>query len=346
MSKRIRFGLTLPFGPIETLLEQAKLVETAGFDTVWFPDHVVSPGNAPHMDAWCVLSAIAVSTKRIMLGPGVTDAVRRHPAFVAHCLLTLDQISRGRAILGLGAGEPMNTKPFGIEIKQPLQQLREAIHMIRELCTASISEPVTFQGHDYKLSRAFLGITPYKMSRPPIYLGALGPKTRRLAGELADGWFPYVQTMRNYPKFVEDIRLGAESAGRSLDDVDLGANIPIYLVKDGKVPSRTYRRLAIRLLIDGRTLRDYGWNSPTSMTVNEMVVDSGTSQQLERLADTVPREIIDELAVIGDPSEIVERLVQYTEVGTTHFLIRLLGDNAQRDANTFKEEVIPHFRDA
>jgi alkanesulfonate monooxygenase SsuD/methylene tetrahydromethanopterin reductase-like flavin-dependent oxidoreductase (luciferase family) len=82
------------------------------------------------------------------------------------------------------------------------------------------------------------------------------------------------------------------------------------------------------------------------MTVNEMVVDSGTSQQLERLADTVPRKIIDELAVIGDPSEIVERLVQYTELGTTHFLIRLLGDNAQRDANTFKEEVIPHFRDA
>lgn len=341
MKRKIQFGLTLPFGPIELLLDRARIAEQVGFDTVWFPDHVVSPGNELHLDAWSVLSSIAISTKRVLLGPAVTDAVRRHPAFVAHCLLTLDQISKGRAILGLGAGEPMNVKPFGMSISQPLGQLREAIQIVRQLCVASVENPTSFNGKHYRLSCAFLGVRPYGNSTPPIYIGALGPKTRQLAGELGDGWLPYVQTTRTYVKLVQDVKSGAERGGRSLSDVDLAVNIPVYLTRGGNVPKQVFRRLAIRLVLEGNTLRDYGLDYPSSMTVNEMLVDSRKARELESLADTVPRDILEEVAVIGSPSEVVERLTQYARLGATHFLIRPLGEDVGGDLRILSESVIP-----
>ena len=111
------------------------------------------------------------------------------------------------------------------------------------------------------------------------------------------------------------------------------------------VPEHIYRRLAIRLLLEGNTLRDCGWSCPPSVTVNELVVGSGTSRELEELAETVPRDIIEQVAVIGGPTEVVERLAQYADLGTTHFLIRFLGKDLGKDAETLRRKVIPHFRD-
>lgn len=309
--RMVQFGLTLPFVPIEDLLHQAWLAESAGFDTIWYPDHVVSPGKGPHLDCWGVLSAIAVSTRKIKMGPYVTDCVRRHPISTAHSVVSLGEISHGRALLGLGAGEPMNTKPFGIELSHPLSTLKRSVFTIQDFYAVYSDVP-----------------------DPPIYLGVAGPKMLRLAGEIANGWLPYVQTLRNYPKMVANVR----ASGRT---IDLGVNVPIYFARGGIAPDHIYRRLAIRLLIEGRTLHDYGFESP--MTVNNMVVTLDTAGELEALAKLVPHEAIADLAVIGSASDVVERLNQYERLGATHFLIRLLGEDVQRDMDALKREVFPHF---
>ena len=344
----LRFGLSLPFDCIENLTRQAKSAEVAGFDSLWFPDHVVSPGRVEHLEAWSVLSTLASVTTRVVLGPAVTDPFRRHPAFLTHSLLTLDNISRGRAFLGLGAGEPMNLTPFGIRVDEPLVHLREAVVVVRSLCSASASEPACFSGKKYTMSRAFLGIKPVQRPFPPIYLGALGPRTRQLAGEIADGWLPYVHSPKNYTKLVSDVKIGVEKAGRRLEELDLVANVPVCFTNGKKSEAlRIWRRLGVRLILEGTTLRDLGWqvHYASSLTLRKMVVDPQVSKQLEELSDAIPHEITKEVAAIGTVSTVIDILDKYVKLGATHLLIRLLGDETEGDLAKFGTQVIQYFRE-
>ena len=154
---RVRFGcfLPIPATPTERLLRIAKVNEEAGFDSIWTPDHLLfmPPGIVP--EAWSLLAAISAVTEKAVLGTCVSDPHRHHPAVLAQKVATVDRISGGRVILGLGAGEAMNLEPFGICWKNAVTKLVEAVTIMRRLWSGEI---VNHEGKFWELRDAFLQI--------------------------------------------------------------------------------------------------------------------------------------------------------------------------------------------
>lgn len=157
------------------LMWYAWLVEELGFQTLWYADERF------YRETYTGLAACAVTTSRLLLGTGVTDPFTRHPALTAAAIASLDELSEGRAILGLGAGIS-GYHNLGIKLERPARRLREAILVIRRLLAG---ERVTLEGETILIRNAALKFPA--RSAIPIVLAADGPLVLRLAGEVADG---------------------------------------------------------------------------------------------------------------------------------------------------------------
>jgi phthiodiolone/phenolphthiodiolone dimycocerosates ketoreductase len=172
------------------------------------------------------MAAHATQTSKILLGTSVTETIRHHPAVLAQTALTLDHISRGRTILGLGAGEIENIEPYGLDFSNPVSKLEENLRIIR-LLWGDQTKKKSFQGKFTSLKDAVLTLEPYKRGKfPPIWLGAMGPRMLRITGELADGWLPVGFNLPNaddvYRSNLKIIRESAKKAGRKPDSITAG----------------------------------------------------------------------------------------------------------------------------
>src|SRR5579864_6860338 len=128
-------------------LERGIKAEKLGFDSLWFSDHLMDTGGI-RIDPWTTMGAISASTKKIEMCPAVSDVQRIHPAKMAHMVATLSDLSDGRTLCGIGAGEAMNLVPFGIEFgapKERVERLGEAIQIAKLLWSSSSKNPVSFQ---------------------------------------------------------------------------------------------------------------------------------------------------------------------------------------------------------
>ena len=150
MEKKLKFGIAgpVPGESISNLINYTKLYERGGFDTVWFPDHVVFMAKTLTPEVWSVITAASIKTKKIVMGT-IGDAHRIHPAIFAHRLATVDHISSGRIFVCVGYGEKMNLDPYGIRWDKPLKRVVESVKIMRALWKG---EPVDFNGEIYKLS--------------------------------------------------------------------------------------------------------------------------------------------------------------------------------------------------
>jgi phthiodiolone/phenolphthiodiolone dimycocerosates ketoreductase len=178
---------TLPLN-LSTLAE----LDSGRYHSIWLPDHMVSfwpdalwtpeftdlatASPSPHrnLDGMAVAAAAAVLTDTVPLATSVVDTVRRHPALLAQSALTIDHLSRGRFILGLGSGESENIVPYGFDFARPVGRFEEALQVIRLLWDSD--GPVDFNGRFYQLNDARLDTEPYDGRFPPIWIGASGPR--------------------------------------------------------------------------------------------------------------------------------------------------------------------------
>ena len=138
---KIKFGLTFGLNVARLGLDEmqvitaAQIADRTNFDSVWAMDHTNVPQwkNAVVNDAWLMLAAIGSVTNNVELGTCVTDAIRRHPSTIALSTVTLDRITKGRGILGIGAGEAQNVVDFGIEFSKPVSKFKEQLEVIEKL---------------------------------------------------------------------------------------------------------------------------------------------------------------------------------------------------------------------
>lgn len=201
------------------------------YHSIWLPDHMVSfwpdsiwtpeftdlatasPSPHRHLDGMAVAAAAAVLTENVPLATSVVDTVRRHPASLAQSALTIDHLSKGRFILGVGSGESENIEPYGFDFDRPVSRFEEALQVIRLLWESD--GPVDFDGHFYRLRHARLDTEPYGGRFPRIWVGASGPRSLDIAGRYADGWWPAgAWTPEDYAQKLARVRAAAERAGR------------------------------------------------------------------------------------------------------------------------------------
>ena len=182
---KIKFGFTqglnvARLGLDETqIMSACQIADRMNYDSIWTMDHSNVPQwkNAIVNDAWLMLAALGAITQNVELGTCVTDAIIRHPSAIALSAITLDRITKGRAILGIGAGEAQNVVDFGIEFSKPVTKFKEQLDVIEMLFESGPENRVNYHGHYYTLKNACLQTKSIRKPRPPVYIAAGAPKT-------------------------------------------------------------------------------------------------------------------------------------------------------------------------
>ncbi len=189
-----RFGLFLSQASKSwaQVLDQFVMAEELGFDHAWLVDHLVDTDGGPEdgcLEGWTLLAAIAAKTSRIRLGVLVTSNTFRHPAVLLKEAVTVDHISGGRLILGIGTGWNADEhRRYGIELPAPAERVDRFEEAVRLISLLMLQERTTFQGLYYRLDDAHLEPRPVQRPRIPILIAAHRPRMLRIAARYADQW--------------------------------------------------------------------------------------------------------------------------------------------------------------
>ncbi len=202
-----KVGIVFPGGdPAEV-----EALEQLGYDSVWSGEHILYHG--PTLDALVVLAAYAARTERLKVGSSVLLLPLRPPALVAKAAATLDLLSGGRLILGVGVGGeyPQEFEALGIPLAERGVRADEALAVLKLLWAGG---PVSFEGRFYRLPGVRLDPPPAQPGGPPIWVGGRSRAARRRAARLGDGWFPYLVDPEQYRAGREEVEAYRAEAGR------------------------------------------------------------------------------------------------------------------------------------
>jgi phthiodiolone/phenolphthiodiolone dimycocerosates ketoreductase len=327
--------------PGEAAVAAARRRESQGFDGIWWADHylhwfpdaiwtpdlVPQAGAQPSPHVWFdpvpVIAAAAQETSDVTLGLGVTDMVRRHPMALAQTALTLDHLSEGRFVLGVGTGEALNLSPFGLRNERPLARLEEGLQVLRLLLAGR--EPVDFDGEFFKLRGGALGLGPHGDAPPQVWVAAHRPKGLALVGRAADGWLPISTDPAEYRTMLAGVRAATAAAGRPEDAVTPGLYARVIVAEtaeeaeaiiDGSLlmrfialtrPAEAYARHgAAHPLGEGA----FGLTSflPTGLGRDEALA----------LAEAVPVEVVRETVLHGTPDDVADAVEAFADAGAQH----------------------------
>jgi len=291
--------------------------ERLGYDSIW-------TAEAYGSDAATVLAWLAGQTSRIKLGAGIFQIPGRSPAMTAMTAATIDQLSDGRMLLGVGTSGPQVSEGWhGVRFAHQLGRTREYIEIIRK---ALARERLEYAGEHFTLplpdgpGKALkLTIAPVQ-ERMPIYLAAIGPKNTALAGEIADGWMPTLVSPEHLPDLRAWLDEGAARAGRSLDDgFDIAPTVNVFISEDIE-KGRDVMRPFIALYVGGMGSRDknfynkliqrYGFED-AAKTVQDLYLEGRRDEAMAALPD----ELIDLVSLNGPADKVRDRLRVYREAG-------------------------------
>jgi phthiodiolone/phenolphthiodiolone dimycocerosates ketoreductase len=312
-------------------------LDSGRYHSIWLPDHLVSlwpdsiwtpeftdlatTSPSPHrfMDSLAVAAALAVLTRNTPIATSVADTVRRHPAMLAQSALTIDHLSRGRFILGLGSGEMENTVPYGFDFERPVGRFEEALKVIRLLWESD--RPVDFDGGFFRLHHARLDTEPFEGRFPRIWIGCSGPRMLEIAGREADGWWPVGSfSPEGYARMLGGLRRSAERAGRDPAAITTAAFMTCLIGEEDEIAEMVQAPLvkAFLLQVRGDYLRERGQAHPLGDAWRGIHdIDPGALTR-ERLVDFLARvtpQMI--LAVVphGTPKRVAQILKGYVEAG-------------------------------
>jgi len=299
----VKFGVSL--WPLP--LEQAERVEELGFDSLWTSEHMLF--YVPIFDTVTVLAAYAARTKRLLLGTAVMLLPLRHPTVTAKEVASLDIISNGRIILGVGVGGEFAREfvACGVPLNERGARTDEAIQVMRRLWNES---HVNHEGRFFRLEDATMEPKPVQRPGPPIWIAGRSEAAMRRAARLGDGYLPYLFSPERYRESLAKVRAYAEAAGRDPSAIQ-GAIYQFIALAD------TYEEARQRA------------NQELSLRYN---------QPFDR--------VVDRYCVLGTLDQCVERLSQYVEAGVTHFCLVPIGPPRELPAHleAYARQIAPRLR--
>src|SRR6058998_3529685 len=322
----MRFGLNVGYSGARMALNMELIQEAdrLGFHSVW-------AAEAYGSDAITPLAWIAAQTTRIKLGSGIMQMAARTPAMTAMTATTLDQLSGGRMLVGLGVSGPQVVEGWhGVPFGKPLQRTREYVEIVRSVWRRE--KPVEFKGQYYQIPYAGTDATglgkPLKSilhGRPeiPIYLAAIGPRNVALAAEIADGWLPIFFSPERMPLFRPSLEEGFTRAGskRDISNFDIAPTVQVQLGAEVD-DCRNAVKPNLALYIGGMGARDrnfyynlacrYGY-AEAALRIQDLYLQGRKGEA----AASVPDALVDEVALCGPRARIAERLEAWRSCGVT-----------------------------
>jgi phthiodiolone/phenolphthiodiolone dimycocerosates ketoreductase len=329
---------TLPLG-----IDMVEQYDSGRYHSIWLPDHMVSfwpdsiwtpeftdlatTSHSPHrhLDAMAVAGAVAVMSQNVPIATSVVDTVRRHPAMLAQTALTLDHLSGGRFILGLGTGETANTVPYGFDISKPASRFEECLKVIKLLWESEGT--VNFEGHFFRLEDARMDTDLFDGKPPRIWGACSGPRMLDIAGRYVDGWWAAGPlTPEEYASQLDTLRNSAERAGRDPQNI-VPANIMRCLLGDDEELAEILEAPMIKsmlLMVTADDLRRFGYEHPMGpkwrgyQDINPGTLT--TKKIVEFLARVDTRAILDVIPC-GTPKQVAEKFKGFCDAGLRVFRV-------------------------
>jgi len=321
-----------------------------GADAIWVPDHfmgfapkwlwtpdVVPAARTIHsMDALFdpvpVLTWVALNFRKPLIGTSVTEPIRRHPMSLAQTFVTLDHISKGRAILGIGNGLRENTEPYGLPCDQRVARLEEALKIIRALWE-SAGTPVTFEGRYWQLRDAVFDLPLYNGRAPRVFMGAHFPRMLRMCGRYCEGWLPGQKIDgAEYGRRLDIIREGAAAAGRSMRSFTAGQTLLLAMGQSRDyVLGRALTNKYVAYMACGlppSIWSECGLTHPMGedfMGFLDIVPSRVTPEQIDRALAQLNEQLLDRLFYMGTVDDVLAMAAPLAQAGCNHFIIANMG---------------------
>ena len=325
--------------PAKELAPLARRIEEWGYDYLWFADERF------FREVYSSLTLCALNTSHIKLGPCVTDPYSRHPALTAQAIGTLDEISDGRAVLGIGAGIS-GFAELGVARSRPALAIREAVTLVRALLR---DKKVDYQGRTVGFNGGGLNFSPLRADLP-IYIASNSPMGLELAGELADGVIVSSCVTRATVDYsLGIISEGASRSGRDIADIDRVARLNCCIAPDPQEALQGIGMSAVRSLSTyARFATAAGIEIPPNLTeaVNQLGY-THDHEKLETLARQVPDDLIRDATLVGTVEEVTDKVVSIIGWGITQVTIRASATPSQGIGATleaFATQVMPQVR--
>ncbi len=308
--KTPKFGIALVdkyFSPTE-IIEYAILAEKKGFSSLWIPEHY---GFA---NAVSVLASLAVQTNQIKLATGIISPYTRHPVVIAMGMATVDLLSEGRVILGIGTGVRRWVEHhLNLDFGSPLTTIRESVEIIKKLVAG---ESVSLQGKVFHLENIRLNLIP--RGKIPIYIGAVGPSMLRLAGQIGDGAILTAGSSPHYTRnAVKYIKEGAQRSKRDTTDFEIVSLLVTSVSKRAEEAISAVKAVVTSLFSrPGRAemmipLKELDLESVDK--IRNAVMKNRISEAFRYITD----EMVDAVTLSGTYDHCIQRLREYVSSGVT-----------------------------
>src|SRR3954451_14271657 len=300
----------------EQQIEVVKEAESAGYDSVW-------AAEAYGSDTATVLAWIAAQTETIKIGSAILQIPGRTPAMTAMTAATLDHLSNGRMILGIGSSGPQVAEGWhGQPFARQLRRTREYVEILRK---ALARERLEYDGEIYTLplpdgpGKALKLMIGTVQDQIPIYIAAIGPKNTTLTGEVADGWIPTFFSPEHVGEFGKLLEEGAQKAGKTLDDVAITPTVNVC-IDDDVDQERDAMRPDLALYGGGMGSRRQNFSSAlvqrdgfedAAKEVQDLYLDG----KKDEAAAALPAELIDMVSLVGPKDRVKDRLEAYRDAG-------------------------------
>jgi 5,10-methylenetetrahydromethanopterin reductase len=305
--------VTLPDYPLADSIDMIRTADELGYYAVYSVDETW------HKDMWVLFAACADKTKRIRFGPNLTPIGLREPTLICQALATLDELTGGRTECVYSIGNFGLLHQYGMDWSKmkPLSRVKEAHHVMRTFLDHGA---ITYEGDFYSYTGLFTFARPVQ-ERVPLIIGAMrGPKSFQLAGEISDGCHHALSYSKEaYEYLVENVREGAERAGRDWKALDIGAWCVIVCAPDSDEAKRTARTMVAFYIssMPHEQLERHGIN-PADM---QPIVEALGKGELDKALELTSPEVADKLSIAGTPEECAARIKDIESTGVNHMIL-------------------------
>lgn len=333
----MQFGVRLvgDFGNVQLIQKYGVIAEQNSLDFVWVSHDLFK------INSWVALTAVACATKKVKLGNTILNPYTCDPGELATYIATLDELSGGRAVVGISAGSPRFLNWVGIDAKKPLTRTKESVIILRKLLNG---EQCEFEGKEFQWTKeAYLRFKPLR-SKIPIYIGGSGDNFLEYAGEAGDGVLPILFPPEYVDHTMERIRAGAKKAGRDMSDIDVAACVWFCVSEEGGIAEDALRELIayygpgfqdFRLRTIGLTREDM---EPIGIAVRESGIEAGKQLVTNKML---------RLAIYGKSDDCIARIEELGRKGITNMALGApLGPNPEEAIKLIGKKIMPYFRDS
>ena len=310
----------------------AQYAEQRGFEAIWQAESRLV------RDAIVPMAAFAAVTSRIRVGSGVLNNWTRNIGLLAATFLTLDDLAPNRIICGIGAWWDPLAKNVGIDRKKPLKAMRETIEVMKRLLNM---ERVTFHGEFHHVDGIELDVVHGRREprNVPIYIGATQMGMMELAGEIADGVvLNYCVPPEYNHKALQHLEIGANRAGRNLEDIDRPQLIVCSVDYDHHRAVQAAKELITQYLAQQPHIAEASGTLPEMVKKVQTILGwPATKEQIHQAMQYVPDELIERITACGTPDEVCAKVEEYNRNGCTCPILYPLGDDVKLMIDTFAQ---------